>query len=494
MNNKQQNVIKMKRSILTVAAALLVSSTMFGQFRPTDRTGINVFDSKKAETEFTGVKTTFGGGFTQSYQMLNHSNARSNDVATVTPVVLNPTTTVNISDYAHQRFVGGVDQNVLIPLVGGFNLASANLMINTQLADGVALNMELYLASRHHNETWVKGGYIQFDKIPFLKLDLIDNIMKYTTIKVGQMEVNYGDAHFRRSDGGNSIYNPFIENYIMDEFATEVGAEADVNYNGIVGVLGMTSGKLNSNIVEGVPVVGATDGIHKPAFLGKLGYDKQFTEDLRVRLTGSVYYTEGSLGQTLFGGDRTGSHYFGIMEYAAPNKDVPFTGRVNPGFGDKVTTLMGNLFVKFHGLEWFSTVESANGRAKDEITGERNATQLATDLVYRFGKDENFWVGVRYNTLSATLPKTSAVAAVAPSAITLAQQVTHKGETTAVAALTPYSVGVDRLAVSAGWFVTKNVMAKLEYTNQNYDYANAPLSILNGGNFNGLVLEAVVGF
>ncbi|NDP19651.1 MAG: hypothetical protein GZ091_01025 [Paludibacter sp.] len=467
---------------------------MFAQFRPTDKTGINVFDSKKAETEFTGVKTTFGGGFTQSYQMLNHSNARSADVATVTPNVLNATTTVNVSDYANQRFVAGVDQNVLIPLVSGFNLASANLMINTQLADGVALNMELYLASRHHNETWVKGGYIQFDKLPFLNLDLVDNIMKYTTIKVGQMEVNYGDAHFRRSDGGNSIYNPFIENYIMDEFATEVGAEANVNYNGIVGVLGMTSGKLNSNIVKGTPVAGATDGIHKPAFLGKLGYDKQFTEDLRVRLTGSIYYTAGSLGQTMFGGDRTGSHYFGVMDFAAPSSSAFASGRLNPGLSDKLTTVMGNLFVKFRGLEWFSTYENANGRAKDEITGERNANQLASDLVYRFGKDENFWVGVRYNTVTAKLPKTSAVAAVAPAAITLSQQVAHKGETTAVAALAPYNVGVDRLAISAGWFVTKNVMAKLEYTNQNYDYANAPQSILNGGNFKGFVLEAVVGF
>jgi hypothetical protein len=280
----------------------------------------------------------------------------------------------------------------------------------------------------------------------------------------------------------------------MDEFATEIAAEFDVNYNGIVGVAGITSGKLNSNIVEGVAVDGASDGKHKPAFIGKLGYDKQLNEDLRVRLTGSVYYTAGSLGQTLFGGDRTGSHYYGVMDYAAPSTSSYASGRVNPGLSDKVTTVMGNLFVKYKGLEWFSTYESANGRAKDEITGERGANQLASDLVFRFGKDENFWVGVRYNTLTATLPATKAVAAIAPAAVTATQTDPHKGEQTAVAALAPYDVTVDRLAVSAGWFVTKNVMAKLEYTNQNYDYANAPQSIFNGGNFKGLVLEAVVGF
>ena len=46
--------------------------------------------------------------------------------------------------------------------------------------------------------------------------------MEVTTIKVGQFDVNYGDAHFRRSDGGLTFYNPFMENHIMDEFATEI--------------------------------------------------------------------------------------------------------------------------------------------------------------------------------------------------------------------------------------------------------------------------------
>jgi hypothetical protein len=460
----------MKKSIFTMVLALLVSSTMFGQFRENNKDGLNVFETPKTEKEFKGVKTTIGGGFTQSYQALDHSNS---NVATV-----NGATTT----YANPRMVAGVDQNKLIGLVSGFNLASANLMLKTQLADGVALNMELYLASRHHNETWVKGGFIQFDKLSFMNLDFVDNIMKYTTIKVGQMEVNYGDAHFRRSDGGNSIFNPFVENYIMDAFASEVGAEIDVQYNGIVGVAGITSGKLNSNIVEEPAVVGATDGVHKPAFLGKLGYDKQFTDDLRVRLTGSVYYTAGSLGQTLFGGDRTGSHYFGAMDFAKPSTSSYTTGRLNPGLSDKVTALSGNLFLKFKGIESFTTLEQASGRQKDEITGERTANQFATDLLYRFGNEENFWVGVRYNTFSATMPKAGAVNAVANPV------------TTAVAALAPYKVGADRLAVSAGWFITKNVMAKLEYVQQNYDYKNAPQSILNGGKFSGFVVEAVVGF
>jgi hypothetical protein len=139
------------------------------------------------------------------------------------------------------------------------------------------------------------------------------------------------------------------------------------------------------------------------------------------------------------------------------------SGRLNPGFGDKVTSMMGNLFVKYGGLESFTTFESANGRGRTETTGERAASQIATDLVYRFGKNEDFWVGARYNVVNARL----------------------SGYTE--------DVTVDRLAVSAGWFVTKNIMAKLEYVTQNYD-GFVDTDIRNGGKFSGLALQAVVGF
>ena len=56
--------------------------------------------------------------------------------------------------------------------------------------------------------------------------------MKYATIKIGQMENNDGDAHFRRSDNGNSLVNPFVGNNIMDAFITEMGMEVYYNRGG----------------------------------------------------------------------------------------------------------------------------------------------------------------------------------------------------------------------------------------------------------------------
>jgi len=426
----------MNKSIFTLTAILLFSSLTFGQIRSYSKTGLNEFETPKAENEsFDKVRLKIGGNFTQSFQALSHSNTAD--------IVANPAA-------------------ALVKIGPGFNTAVANLNFDIHLAQGVYMNMALYLSSRHHNETWVKGGYIRFDELPFLKIDLLDEIMKYTTIKVGHMEVNYGDAHFRRSDNGNAMYNPFIENYILDAFATEIGAEVDLSYEGFLAALSVTNGQIKGNIAAYDPVVDASNGKQNPAFIAKLGYDKQLTEEFRARITGSIYHTAGSIGNTLYGGDRTGSHYYGVMDNAMATT-IFTSGRFNPGFGDKVTSMMGNLFLKYGGLESFTTLETSSGRGRTEITGERAAGQFATDLLYRFGNSENFWVGARYNVASARLAGYAA------------------------------DVNIDRIAVSAGWYVTKNLMTKLEYVTQNYD-GFATNDIRNGGKFSGIVLEAVVGF
>lgn len=448
----------------TIFGILLLTSTMsFAQLRPTDQTGINMFETPKSTTEFTGPKVEFGGSIAMPYIALKHSN----DVVNQDPAV---------------------NSQALFKNSANFALSQANLNINSYLADGITLQVSLYLASKHHNETWVKGGFVQFEKLPFLKLDFLDNIMKYTSIKVGQMDVNYGDAHFRRSDGGCAIYNPFMENYIMDEFATEIGAEADINYNGFVGVLSVTNGNLNPSLAY-IDTTKASNkyanGLHNPSWIAKIGYDKQMTDAFRFRLTGSVYTTAGSTSNTLFGGDRTGSNYSAVLYNAAPGTGTAFNGRFNPGFSDRLTTLMGNLFLKYKlmdglAVESFTTYETAHGAKASEAT-DRNATQFATDLIFRIGANENFFVGARYNTLTADVAAAAKVAAVAPQ--TIGQD-----------AVPAYTIGINRLAISGGWYVTKNIMAKVEYSNQVYNDVPNVNYILNGAEFHGLSAQAVISF
>jgi len=441
-------------TMLITSFSAIAQKRAMQYFRPNDQRGINVFETTKDDTtQFEGLKVKVGGNFEQSFQMLRDQNTAA------------PAT--------QPGFTGNV--NSLIPLTNGFDLAMANLNIDAQLADGIRVNLTTYLASRHHEDTWVKGGYIQFDKLLFLNSSLVNHIMNNVTIKVGQFDVDYGDQHYRRTDGGNTIYNPFVENYIMDEFATEIGGEIYYHHrSGLFAMGGITNGELNPTVVAATKIDSSTGKVNRyaAAFHGKLGYDKQITTNLRVRLTGSFYIDPSASSNTLFGGDRTGSHYFYVME----NQNVAngttisnevdysaFSGRYNPGFSEEVKTFMINPFIKYRGVEFFGTIENAQGRTISEKT-MRQATQYAADLIYRFPRNkENFWIGVRYNTVTATI----------------------QGD--------PKDVTINREVASVGWFATKNVMLKAEYVNQEYlNYATT--NIFNGGKFNGEMIEASIGF
>lgn len=428
------------KQILSTAAFLMIgfgaqlanAQTEVANVRPYNKDGINVFEApKESDAKFENIKIKIGAGFTQSFQGLKHSNTS------------NPA-------------------NPLYKITPGFNTANANLFMDVQLADGILLNLTSYLSSRHHNETWVKGGYIQFDKLPF-KGEVWDNIMKYATLKVGHMEINYGDQHFRRSDGGNTIYNPFAENYILDAFSTEIGGELLLRKDMFFGVIGASNGMIKGNIDELVPTP-QDDNIKKnPSIYLKAGIDKQVNTDLRLRVAASYYTNSSSGGQTLYGGDRTGSNYFMVMEKPGSTYIAnAFSGRLNPGFSKKVEAIQLNAFAKYQGLEFFGTYETASGRTKAE-TAERNVNQYAIDGVYRFGKDEKLFLGARYNVVKAEL------AGIANE------------------------VEVNRVAVGAGWFLTKSILLKGEYVNQQYkDFPTVDHRA--GGEFKGYVIQAVVGF
>ena len=433
------------RTLKTMALAVVLLGLMnslqaqIQYFRHYDQRGVNVFETpKQSDTvKYDGFKVKLGAGFTQGMQGLNHKNASG-------------------SPALYPR------------LAPGFNLAAANLNIDVQLADGISLNLVTYLASRHHNEAWVKGGYIQFDKLPF-KGKVWEDIMKVTTIKVGHMEINYGDQHFRRSDGGQTLWNPFIENYIIDAFTTEIGGEIYVQKNGLMGMVGISNGLINGNVQRPLDPGSQTNTFkHNPSYYFKAAYDKQIEEKIRVRGAASLYTNNSSGRSTLFGGDRTGSNYLMVMESSTATAVANFTsGRVNPiPSANQITAYQLNAFAKVYGFEFFGTYEGGNGRTRAEVVAnaaQRNFSQIAVDGIYRFGEKENVYVGLRYNQAKGNF----------------------------VSAATEQTVS--RVAVGAGWFLTRNVLLKGEYVNQNYK-GYASNSLFNGGEFNGYVIQAVVGF
>jgi hypothetical protein len=252
------------------------------------------------------------------------------------------------------------------------------------------------------------------------------------------------------------MYNPFVGNLIMDAFTTEVGAEVYVRGKGLLAMGAVTGGEIKGNVL--------TPDDRAPAYLAKLGFDRTFGDDLRIRLTGSRYANAKSPGGTLFAGDRAGSRYFFVLENTAATATAQASsGLVNPQFRRSVTAYQINPFVKIRGLELFGVIEQAKGTNAATETTARTWKQYAGEGVYRFTENDKLFLGARYNTANGNL-----------------------------VGVTP-KVSVDRWQLGGGWFLTPNVLMKAEWVNQKYnDFPTT--DIRNGGKFKGLMVEGVVAF
>jgi hypothetical protein len=176
----------------------------------------------------------------------------------------------------------------------------------------------------------------------------------------------------------------------------------------------------------------------------------------------SNYIDNESPANTLFRGDRSGSHYWCILE--ADGCDVvsdAFSARVNPDFRNRVRAYQFNPFIKYRGLELFGVVEHAVGNRNPETVG-RTFNQYAIDAVYRFWEDQ-LYAGVRYNYVDAHLRNYSD------------------------------RINVNRFVVGGGWFPLPYLLLKAEFVRQ--EHCDYPVDdILHDAQFHGVVIQANLGF
>ncbi|WP_317170093.1 hypothetical protein [Rhodocytophaga rosea] len=148
------------------------------------------------------------------------------------------------------------------------------------------------------------------------------------------------------------------------------------------------------------------------------------------------------------------------------SEGTDFEGRYNARF-TKLTALQINPFIKYKGIELFAIYELASG--SNEFTGpqvgkEGAFTQLAAELIYRFGRNEKFYMAGRFNTVRGKMLESA-----------------------------PENLEIRRLNIGGGWFISKNVLTKVEYVNQAYT-GNAWTGRFVGAEFSGFTIEAVISF
>jgi hypothetical protein len=82
--------------------------------------------------------------------------------------------------------------------------------------------------------------------------------------------------------------------------------------------------------------------------------------------------------------------------------------------------------------------------------------QIAIEALYRFGAEQNFFAGGRYNTVKNGVDQS-----------------------------------IDRLQFGAGWFMTRNILAKVEYVDQTY---NKFAQYGDDAGFKGIMVETAISF
>ena len=342
----------------------------------------------------------------------------------------------------------GLDQTYGTDLKAGLSLPTANLDVNAKVLSGFNVKLETMLSSHHHHETFVKGGHATIDNLDFVSPGFGAGFMENATIRVGVNDVNFGDAHFRRTDNADVMRNPFISNlgvesYMQAGFLEVLYRLPSANMF-VLG--GISNGEVNPDDVK--------DGTGKDAysFYGKVGYDSQITNDTRVRLTESLFFVEDTSKNRLYMGDKAG----GVAREIFGSADFGATWNALAGYKD-LTASMTNLFIKCHDTEFFGLVEYAEGA--NQSNEDFEMLHYSAEVVQRFSGDK-FWAAARYEN-----------AVVEREGDSLDDE------------LTQYQVGL-------GWFLSKNAVMKAEYIKQEREN----MAAYPGAKFDGFMISAALSF
>lgn len=317
------------------------------------------------------------------------------------------------------------------PIQAGLILPTANLDINAKVMKGFNVKLETMLSSHHHNETYVKGGYASIDSLDFVAPGFASGFMDRATFKIGVDDINFGDAHFRRTDNAAVFYNPFVMNLAVESYMQAGFAELLYRWPALdaFALAGITNGQVNPDDVK------KSEGSDAYSYYAKLGYDSRISGALRLRVTESLFYVRGTSKNGLYRGDKAGNVAREIFNNTTTTEGDDFgAGWQALADYEDLTVSMTNLFAKYGGSEFFGLLEIADGA--DGAGASMKMLHYAVDAVQRFGEHDRFYAAARFEKAVTDLESD-------PSDDTLTQT-----------------------EAALGWFLSENAEMKAEYIEQ----------------------------
>ena len=375
--------------------------------------------------------------------------------------------TVGTAQALNHRNAFDLKGNALAKVSPGFQNAFGDLGFIGKFGKNneITVVMDLYLSSRNHpSQTYGNEGYILMTGVPenLQSLKFLTPILSRVDVKAGHMLIDFGDAAQHRSNNAIVQKNPLIGNFVVDPNIVSIGMQVSSKPGRYGWLVGGSNGTTTEDWNVGRGFSYNAKGYFYPvkSLRTSLSYIATDQSDNPTKATG------GSAMQ-MFSGNRSGERYAGILG----GGQAP--GSVFPQAGEKFSaaqldvTYDGNSPLKLYGHF---------GRTQDlDINGTLDGTPEETWNYYA--------ADAKYNIT----PALYAAARYSGAAVSELAGVASDGK-------------VVRMQVGGGFWLTKNLLMKVEYVQQKYSgfaegqVVNNNIQAWKDPSFSGVISEVSFSF
>jgi hypothetical protein len=381
-------------------------------------------------------------------------------------MTLNTVGTLQALEHKNVFDVKGVAAKQLSP---GFQNAFGDLGFIAKVGknDELEVVFDMYLSSRNHpSSTYGNEGYMILRGVPenLQSLNFLKPVLSKVDIKAGHFLLGFGDAIYHRSNNAIVQKNPLVGNFVVDpnivSIAMEVSSKPGKRYGWVAGV---SNGTTTEDFSLG----------REFAYHGKLiAYP---IESLRT----SVSYIKADQGNNptkagggsaiqMFSGNRSGERYAGVLGGGqAPGGVLPQAGEDFSAAQVDVTWDDSRSPLKLYANYGRTQDKDLNGSAAG--APEETWNYYAADAVYNI--TPTLYAAARYSAATTDMLQGAAT-----------------------------DGSVRRYQIGGGFWLTRNVLMKVEYVDQQYSGFRAGQVVNNGidagksPSFKGVISEVSFSF
>ena len=326
---------------------------------------------------------------------------------------------------------------------------------------------DLYLSSRNHpSQTYGNEGYMILHGVPenLQSLKFLEPILDKVDIKAGHFLVDFGDNKDHRSNNAIVQKNPLVGNFVVDPNIVSIGMQINSKPGARLGwLVGVNNGTTTEDWS-----VGRGFAANGKVFIYPIKSLRLSASYMTANQSDNPNKTGGGSQLQMFTGNRSGERYAGVMGGGqAPGNVFPQAGEKFSAAQLDLTYDADGFPIKLYGHVGRTQDKDINGSAAG--APEETWNYYAGDVLYKI--TPALYAAARYS--AATTDR-------------LAGRETD-GK-------------VNRIQVGGGFWLTKNMLMKLEYVTQKYsgfrqgDMVNNGIQAWRDPEFNGFVAEVSFAF